>query len=337
MLLRRPSYYSRFHCVAGSCPDSCCHLWQVELSPETVEKYLSLPGALGEQLRAAIRREEDRYYFVNTHDRCPMWRDDGLCRLQAELGEEYLSPVCRSFPRIQQDYGTFTEELLELSCPEAARLLLTNPQFTMEETTVPGGDAPDYDGEVMEILLASRPVALALLDSDLPIAHRLAALLLYSYQVQSAVDGGELTEFDAEGAIAAITPFLQPGSPADIAEFYASLEGLTAQWPQLLSQAAAPRWEESSLALARYGIWRYWLQAVSDFDLAGRMKMVVLSCILCASLPGDRCRVLQLYAKEIENDADNLDAILDNAYSHPALTDGKLLHLLLKGEEYDPV
>lgn len=337
MLLRRPDYYSRFRCVAGSCPDSCCHLWEVELADETVEKYLSLPGPLGEQLRAAIRREEGRWFFTNRADRCPMWREDGLCTLQAELGEEYLSPVCRSFPRIRQDYGTFTEELLELSCPEAARLLLENPRFAMVETTVPGGDAPDYDEEVMDILLASRPVALALLDSHLPIPHRLALLLLYSCQAQSAVDGGELTEFDPDGAIAAITPFLQPGSPADIADFFAALELLTPEWAALLPQAANPQWEESSLALARYGIWRYWLQAVSDFDLAGRMKMVVLGCILCASLPGDRCRVLQLYAKEIENDADNLDAILDNAYSHPALTDAKLLHLLLKGEEYDPV
>jgi hypothetical protein len=36
----------------------------------------------------------------------------------------------------------------------------------------------------------------------------------------------------------------------------------------------------------------------------------------------------QLYSKEIENSADNVDAILDAAYTHPALTDANLLTLL---------
>jgi hypothetical protein len=38
----------------------------------------------------------------------------------------------------------------------------------------------------------------------------------------------------------------------------------------------------------------------------------------------------QLYAKEIENNAENVDAILDGAYAHPALTDEKLLGWLLR-------
>ena len=74
---------------------------------------------------------------------------------------------------------------------------------------------------------------------------------------------------------------------------------------------------------------RYWLQAVSDYDLAARVKLVVLSCLLTAELGGDFLQTAQLYAKEIENDADNLDALLDAAYTHPALTDAALLHRLL--------
>ena len=44
-------------------------------------------------------------------------------------------------------------------------------------------------------------------------------------------------------------------------------------------------------------------------------------------------RIIQLIcklSKEIENDADNVDAILDAAYAHPAFTDDKLLFLLLE-------
>ena len=34
-------------------------------------------------------------------------------------------------------------------------------------------------------------------------------------------------------------------------------------------------------------------------------------------------------SKELENDADNIDAILDAAYAHPAFTDDKVLGMLL--------
>ena len=73
-----------------------------------------------------------------------------------------------------------------------------------------------------------------------------------------------------------------------------------------------------------------WLQAVSDFDLVGRAKMVICACILVRLLGDDLVQTAQLYAKEIENNADNVDAILEGAYSNPALTDEKLLGLLLE-------
>ena len=74
---------------------------------------------------------------------------------------------------------------------------------------------------------------------------------------------------------------------------------------------------------------RYWLQAVSDYDLICRVKMVIASCLLVKTLGGDPVETAQIYAKEIENNADNVDAILDAAYENPAFTDDKLLGLLL--------
>ena len=74
---------------------------------------------------------------------------------------------------------------------------------------------------------------------------------------------------------------------------------------------------------------RYWIQAVSDYDLYSRVKFAIVSCLLIRQLGGDLMETAQLYSKEIENDADNVDAILDAAYSHPAFTDDKLLSLLI--------
>ena len=78
-----------------------------------------------------------------------------------------------------------------------------------------------------------------------------------------------------------------------------------------------------------YLIRRYWLQAVSDYDLYCRVKFITVSCLLIKTLGGDIVSTAQLFSKEIENDADNVDAIWDAAYSHPAFTDDRLLGLLL--------
>ena len=75
---------------------------------------------------------------------------------------------------------------------------------------------------------------------------------------------------------------------------------------------------------------RYWLQAVSDYDLACRVKFCIASCILIRQLGGNLPETAQAYSKEIENSADNVEAILDGAYGHPAFTDDKILGLLLR-------
>ena len=57
---------------------------------------------------------------------------------------------------------------------------------------------------------------------------------------------------------------------------------------------------------------------------------MAVSCILIRHLGGDLTRTAQLYGKEIENNPDNIDAILDAAYASPAMTDDILLGWLLK-------
>ena len=64
--------------------------------------------------------------------------------------------------------------------------------------------------------------------------------------------------------------------------------------------------------------------------MAGNGVYVLLLCLLVRELGGDIFRTAQLWSKEIENNADNVDSILDAAYEHPAFTDDKLLGMLLK-------
>ena len=103
--------------------------------------------------------------------------------------------------RLRHDYGSFVELGLELSCPEAARLILETP-LRWDTETVPGDGEPEYDGEIMALLQQSRPIALALLaDGRYSVPERLRLLLMYGYHVQAAIDGAEPVPFDPAAAL----------------------------------------------------------------------------------------------------------------------------------------
>ncbi len=326
----KSSYYDSFRCLAAACPDSCCQEWDVQVDGESAARYLTLPGPLGDRLRDKLKREDGEYYLQITDRRCPMWRADGLCEIQAQLGHEGLCQVCRDFPRLRHDYGDFVELGLELSCPEAARLILNSPPMPRITQEQPGGDTPEYDREAMELLLRTREQAWELL-GQYPVPQALTLLLLFGYRVQEALDGGELAAFDPPAELALARQVAQPFSEDALRSFYAGLEILTPRWRDLLRAPNQPaQWSQQHRAMARYGIERYWLQAVSDWDLVCRIKFIVAGCVLVRCLGGDTVSIAQLYSKEIENSAENVDAILDGAYTHPALTDAHLLGALTK-------
>ncbi len=329
MLYRKNPYFDSFRCLAGQCPDSCCKEWEVQVDPEATAAYAALPGPLGDRLRQVLRKEEGEVYLTVQEGRCPIWRQDGLCQIQAQLGHDALCKTCREFPRLTHDYGDFVELGLELSCPEAARLLLTEELLPPATQEVPGTAQPEYDTDAMGVLLATREEAFRLLSQPRPLGEALALLLLYGYHAQGLLDGDDALTFDPEAALEEARSFAKPGNIGDILDFFLHLELLTQRWEDRLQAPQPGPWKEAHRRLALYGVDRYWLQAVSDYDLVGRVKLVVLSCLLVKLLGGNPVETAQLYSKEIENNWENVEAILDAAYAHPAFTDDKLLwHLL---------
>ena len=56
------------------------------------------------------------------------------------------SETCRLYPRFYADFGSLREAGLSLSCPEAARLILSNPapmRFVMAQNDESSGYDPD--------------------------------------------------------------------------------------------------------------------------------------------------------------------------------------------------
>lgn len=139
-----PSYYGQFHCIGGSCPDSCCIGWKVDIDPETWDYYQSLEGPFGDRLRRHMKDDgEDRYFPMCEGGRCPFLNQLNLCDIITELGEESLSQVCTEYPRYFLEEGDFEQIDMSLSCMELGRIFFegTDPiEYIREETP----DEPGY-------------------------------------------------------------------------------------------------------------------------------------------------------------------------------------------------
>lgn len=330
MELYYPGYYHKFTCIADQCPDSCCKEWSVDIDPDAAAFYRQLPGPLGERLRKVLLDTDDGTVMTIENGRCPMWRQDGLCQIQAELGHNALCKICREYPRLRHDYGSFIEYGLELSCPEAARLILSDTDWSWEVQSATDAECDDCDAYALDILRRSRSALVRFLrETSCSFPQILTVLLFYAHDVQEELDGGAPAVLAWENYIKEAAGFPVTGNNHTLQEFFIELDILTPRWEAMLkAPAVSPRWDNRHKALLNYFIHRYWLQAVSDYDIVCRAKFAITACLLIGQLGGDLITTAQLFSKEIENDPENMEAILDGAYTSPALTDCNLLQLL---------
>ena len=147
MVERRPSYYDKFHCLGGACPDTCCRDWSVVPDGDALADYARAPSPLRERITQNLAADEDgdTCFRLDEQGMCTLLTPDGLCVIQRDWGEAHLCGHCAAYPRFIEEYGSFTESSLALSCPEAARLLLEAPRFTLVETDDGNADPP-FDG-----------------------------------------------------------------------------------------------------------------------------------------------------------------------------------------------
>lgn len=129
------SYYSKFSCSGEKCEDCCCIGWNITMDRGTYKKYKGLPKSdLKDLINSGIKRirtgaTELNYATIklNEDGRCPFLSGDRLCQIQRTYGEQYLSYVCNTYPRYTNLVDNVFERSLTVSCPEAARLVLDNP------------------------------------------------------------------------------------------------------------------------------------------------------------------------------------------------------------------
>jgi lysine-N-methylase len=130
-----PQYMSNFTCIGSSCEDSCCVGWRVAIDEVTYRKYKRVTDSeffpLFEKKVNRVRSNSNPYNFakikMEKNGGCPFLSEEKLCKIQLKLGEEYLSQTCSTYPRILNQVNGILEKACTMSCPEAARLALLNP------------------------------------------------------------------------------------------------------------------------------------------------------------------------------------------------------------------
>lgn len=119
----KPDYYDEFACIADRCPDTCCAGWQIMIDEDSLEKYERVKGSFGERLEREIDWEEGA--FCQKKGRCCFLNEKNLCDIYGNLGEEALCETCTKYPRHVEEFEDLREYSLSLSCPVAARMMLT--------------------------------------------------------------------------------------------------------------------------------------------------------------------------------------------------------------------
>lgn len=341
MIYRRPNYYDNFHCLGGACPDTCCRDWSVVPDDNFLAGCASAPSPLRERIAQNLVTDEDSdtCFRLDEAGLCALLTPDGLCAVQRDWGEAHLCAHCAAYPRFIEEYGSLTESSLAISCPEAARLLLEAPRFTLIETDDGKADPP-FDGiapALLDSLEQSRARVLALLDAgDGTIWEKLRIVLTYALDLEGFIGMGEY------GQIASpFPPPLEPdpsrrqGPTVRLLELLSELDPLRPDWPLLLKERAArlsalspadylqlradyeranPRWERQLTNLACYFLFRHWHKTVNDDDLYGRAALVCAACTVLYHLalfqPGEEAILWTRFSREVEHDENNLAELI---------------------------
>ncbi|MBE5780166.1 MAG: hypothetical protein E7331_12675 [Clostridiales bacterium] len=312
-----PEYYFDFQCISSRCRHTCCAGWEIDLDEDTLCRYAGVSGSLGQELRKAIAQEEDgsaHFLLQGEEERCPFLREDGLCRLILQLGEESLSQICTDHPRFRNEVGGREEMGLGLCCEAAAELILEwNKPFRLVE--LPGAkqtcsdhweDGADEDRpstEAAAFLQWRQQLTDWLYTSPLPFSQKLEKML--SGRVSSLVH------------------------PATISALCEGLEYMDEEWHRLMeSMEETQPWPPDAAMQRRlvnlmvYFIYRHMHNLLEDGRRDSWTGLCVLStaavwhaaCML-ASDPGrptaaELADAARRYSSEVEYSDQNVDAIM---------------------------
>lgn len=202
MKYRRPEYYNDFSCVADQCPDTCCAGWQIGIDEDSLEMYSNVKGDFGTRLLNSIDWRTGMFEQYNK--RCSFLNDRNLCDLYTELGPDALCDTCKNYPRHMEEFEGVREYSLSLSCPIAAKMILSDKvpmRFVGEEDDLEENyeDYEEFDFMLYEHLEQMRELIFRTVQNrEMDIEMRMLAILRFSDAFQKALEEGMMFQFDME-------------------------------------------------------------------------------------------------------------------------------------------
>ena len=122
------SFYKEFSCIMSDCPHSCCKGWHIPVDETTLENYHKEKGIKGLMLLFSTFKLEKRLTCLRgIYFGCNFRTGKNLCRFHKEGRFDLQPKICRNYPRRLVLYPDRMEKTLDLSCYEAARLFIKNP------------------------------------------------------------------------------------------------------------------------------------------------------------------------------------------------------------------
>lgn len=301
-----PNYYKEFSCIADKCEATCCAGWQIVVDEESLKRYKRVSGEFKQRIREGVDFKEGVFY-QNPGKRCAFLNEKNLCDMYTALGEEAFCETCRRYPRHIEEFENVREFTLSASCPEAARILLSQKepvQFYDVEIEAEEEEFDDYNPMVYEKLLEARREMLEFLQNrSFPIKERAAALWDFVQILQEEMDEGTL--FADEGIYENLIPRDPETSYEEAKALFAllhNLEFLADDWEETLLQTEQtlygagereygsmkqrfavwkteqfPDWDIMLEQLLVYFIYTYFCGSVYDEYVAAKVKMSVCS------------------------------------------------------------
>ena len=254
MKLYAPTYYKKFKCIADACEHSCCIGWEIDIDAHTLEKYKKMNNGYGEVIKKSVLMEDTPHFQLGEGERCPHLDDCGLCKIILNVGENYLCDICREHPRFYNFTGV-AEVGVGMSCPEAARLILSSPDYAKMQ------EIGEVDAEPDDVLFNGRAERTKVYDLLQAEDYTSALEQIYrAYAIDAREDNRWLKIID-------------------------SLEYLNAEHRELFLQySSTPRPEadkhEYLKRFLAYLIYRHCTEAIDDEDFAVRLSF----CLFCERL-----------------------------------------------------
>lgn len=149
-----PIYPRAFTCDGAVCGSLCCGRWHIPVDALTRKRWESLQESARDEIFGNLSETERGWGMRHgKNGNCAFLDGNGLCRLQKKYGEDALSDICYSYPRVTYRFDGFAERSLAVSCPVAARLVLLSPApMTVGWQTLPARRAAAAIRPPMEAL-----------------------------------------------------------------------------------------------------------------------------------------------------------------------------------------